>query len=183
MTQVNTPTTFDVGRVHAEAELRFRLVASTQASFTYGKFSKASSEGIPATGTVPVDGLGNHVIDLITEQGDVEFTVESPDGHLIEFKSDEDSAGAYRWTFVGDPNWSGGHINEEATEIAKLAVEGKPLPSKPATGDIPEKAKPAMGSEITRPWAPDKDSGPSVPRKGVNPVEDDAPGESDPAKR
>ncbi|MFN2569101.1 MAG: hypothetical protein ABR564_05810 [Candidatus Dormibacteria bacterium] len=177
MAQVDTEgrpmaQTFEIEHVHADTDFRFTLTAEKEASVEYGRFRKTSRNGAPATGTEAVSGAGDHYIELTTEGGHVEFQVDAGETSMVNFTTDEANPTAYRWKFTANPNWSGGHINEEATEVAKIIESGQPAPSRAPRGDIPEKAEPALSSEFTRPWAPDKESEPYAPRKGNQPVED-----------
>lgn len=165
--------TFEIDHVHAETEFQISLTAEKEASVTYGHFHKTSRGGAPATGTEKVVGAGDHYIEVASEGGHIDFRIDAGEHEMVNFSSDDDAPVAYRWKFTANPNWSGGHINEEATEVAKIIESGQPAPSRPAAGIIQENAKPALSSEFTRPWAPDKESAPYAPRKGNQPVLDD----------
>ena len=173
---VDRITTVEIGSHLEETEMSFSLTAAREARAEYGGLHLTSREGETVSGRERVLGVGAHTIDLSSVGGHVDFSVDAGDERVVSFSTDDEGAAGYRWSFTANQNWSGGSINEGATEIAQMEVEGKTLPSHAASGEQPDDDEPAMDSTITRPQAPTKEDtmpGLSTPRKAENPVKDD----------
>lgn len=175
-TQRPVAATFDIGRHSATTEISVELTAVNEATVTLGTLRRTSRDGQTVTASRDIfrGGIGNQMIEVSSEGGGFELAIDAGTDRIAHFTTQDTEPALYRWHFVADAVWSGGSVNDEASEIARAELAGEELPSHPVGGELPATGVPAMPSTITRPWAPDRDrGGPGVapPTRGRRPVD------------
>ena len=155
-----------VADVPSDAKLRFVLTAEKRAQVTVGNLRGQSSNGIPFQTEEQFEYAGQENIQVQSDGGHLEFTVDAGDDRIVDHKSDDEGAAQYSWSFMVKAAWSGGTAGE-SSEPSHVTKERGP--------SFPPPAEPEMSPEVSRPWSPTPEGSHIVPEEHKSETSEEGP--------